>query len=152
MTQSNSTFEVAGHKYQAGKLDMFDQMIIAKRLMPVMKNIVTPEIIQAVLASSAVPGETQEQADAAKASMKVDASKMLPAIADAIYSLSDEDTRTIVQLALSGVHRQNKGGAFSPLMAPGGGLLFQDVTMPTMLQIAWKVIEVHLGDFFATAP
>lgn len=140
------SFEVNGRKYQARDLDIFDQMVIAKRLMPVLKNIVTPEVLGAAMGA-----KVGDEAP------KVDASKMLGAMADAIYSLSDEDTKAIMQLTLRVVDVQNTGaagagGVYSPLMAPNGGLLFKDIKLPDLLQVSWKVVEGHLGDFFSTAP
>lgn len=140
------SFEVNGKKYQARDLDVFDQMIIAKRLMPVLKNIVTPEVLGAAMSA-------QPQEGSSEPANKLDASKMLSAIADAIYALSDEDTKAIMQMTLRVVDVQNAGsGAFSPLMAPTGGLMFKDLKLPDLLQISWKVIEGNLGDFFSTAP
>lgn len=136
-------FEVGGKKYQAGRLSVFDQMAVAKRLMPAIKNLVTPEFINAT--RSKLESENGGEA-------KIGVSAIVPAIADAIYSLKDEDAERIVRTSLKVVSRQNSGGAFSPLLASSGDLLFDDVSLPNMLQIAWKVIESHLGDFFFIAP
>lgn len=140
------SFEVNGKKYQARDLDVFDQMIIAKRLMPVLKNIVTPEVLGAAMSAKPQDGSNVPGG-------KLDASKMLGAIADAIYALSDEDTKAIMQMTLRVVDVQNAGsGAFSSLLAPNGGLMFKDIKLNELLQVSWKVIEGHLGDFFSTAP
>lgn len=136
-------FEIAGQKYQARKLQVFDQMAIAKRMMPVMKHLLTPEIMLAVAAARA-DGEKLELA-------KLDIGKFLPAMADAIYSLSDDDSERIIRTALKVVQRQGPGGVWTGVLTPQGDSMFDDIDLPTMLQIAWKVIEAQLGGFFSIA-
>lgn len=133
-------FEVGGVKYKARTLSMFDQAFIVKRLMPALKGITTPAIL------SLAPREDGGEPDRGVLL------QALPAIADAIYNLSDDDVQTIIKIAAKGVERQNQGGAYSPLATPAGDILFQDLTLPQMLQIVGKVVELHLADFFPTAP
>lgn len=137
-------FEVGGNKYQARNMLPFDQLIVAKRLMPVLKNVITPELIAAALA----PG-----GDKASALSTVNVGKILPTLADAFYSLADDDMKTILDKTLGVVSRRGQGGAYSSLLSPSGaGIPFDDVKLPQMLEIAWKVIEGQVGDFFSTAP
>lgn len=137
-------FEVGGCKYQARNMLPFDQLVVAKRLMPVLKNIVTPELIKAALASE----NGKESALAA-----IDVGKILPTLADAFYGLSDDDMEVIMNKTLTVVNRAGKGGAYSPLMSSSGGsCMYDDVKLSHMLQIAWKVVEGQIGDFFSTAP
>lgn len=146
-----SSFEVAGHNYQARTLDIFDQMIVAKRLMPVLKHIVTPTVLGAAMTEEpATPGRVKSK-KAADFVKRPGVAAVLPAIADAIYSLSDEDLKTIISKCMSVVDRQNTGGAFSPVCAPTGEIMFKDITGAHAVQIAWKVVEAHLGDFFSIA-
>lgn len=140
-----NSFTVGQHKYQSRPLDIFDQMIIAKRMMPVLKNIITPEVLGAAMSAQPASGDTP-------ATARLDAAAMLPAIADAIYALSDEDAKHIVNMCLRVVERENKGGIYSALTSPNGSLMFDDLKLMDTLQITWKVIEGHIGDFFSTAP
>lgn len=145
-------FEVGGHNYQAGALDIFDQMLIAKRLMPVLKNILTPDILASIVSAQPQGEIATPQEQLQEAAGTLGAAALLPAIADAIYALTDADAKMIVTTALKVTQRENKGGSgYSPLMVSNGAIMFKDVSMPNMLTIAWKVIEGHLGDFFATA-
>lgn len=141
-------FEVGGKKYQAQNMDVFDQLIVAKRLMPLLKNIVTPEFIAAALAARKTDG-----GDASSMLASIDTAKILPAIADAFYNLSDDDMRVILTKTLGVVVVQGQGGAYASLMSGHSGvMMFEDIKMPQLLQVAWKVIESQLGDFFSTAP
>lgn len=137
------SFEVAGQKYQASKLQVFDQMAIAKRLMPVIKNVLTPEILLTVMQARKEGGELDVS--------KIDLPKILPALADAIYALSDEDAERITRTALKVVQRQQGGGAWAAVLSPQGVPMFDDMDLFSMLQIAWSVIEANLGSFFSTA-
>lgn len=140
----SQTFSVAGQNYQAAKIPPFDQLAIAKRMMPVMKNILTPEILLNVM---------QSRGEAGKIDMsKIDLPKLIPAMCDAIYSLSDEDAERIVRTALKVVQRQGAAGVWGSLMTAQGVLMYDDVDLIKMMQIAWKVIEANLGSFFSTAP
>lgn len=151
MVKSVTTFEVGDLSFQSGRLSVFDQMVVAKRLMPVLKNIVTPEIIGLAMSAQTTPVEAEgtQSDDASK--VKIDVASILPAVADAIYSLSDADLQVIIKTTLSVVSRRNQGGAYSQLLV-NGVFMFDDLSLSQTLQVAWKVIESHLGDFFTTAP
>jgi len=140
------SFQIGGHSYQAGKILPFDQLAIAKRMMPVMKNILTPE----VLASVVNAGKNGDGGSGINLSA-LDLHAIIPAMCDAIYSLSDDDAERIIRTALKVVQRQNEGGVWSNITTPQGLVMFDDIDLPTMLQISWKVIEEHLGSFFNTA-
>lgn len=142
-----SQFEVAGHKYQAGGLDVFNQLLIAKRLMPVLKTVFTPETLVALA--------SMEAGDKKPEGMRMDAVQIIPAICDAVYALSDEDITKLTQMCLRVVQRQQasaQGGAWANVAGPDGGLMFKDIKLPHLVQITARVIGAHLSDFFSTAP
>jgi hypothetical protein len=118
-------------------------------MMPVMKNILTPDILATVMAAR-IKGDGAEQKGGLDLS-KIDLAKLFPAICDAIYSLSDADAERIVRTSLKVVQRQNDGGVWSNIMEPSGNMMFGDIDLPQMLQITWHVIEGQLGSFFFTA-
>lgn len=141
---AQTSFPVGGNNYQASKLPAFDQMAIARRLMPAIKTLLTPEVMASIAQS--------RQADGKLDFSRIDLSQMIPAMADAIYSLSDDDAERIVRTSLKVVQRQNaEGTVWSPVMTPQGQVMFDDIDLPVMLQIAWNVIEAQLGSFFSTA-
>jgi hypothetical protein len=135
-------FQVGGKDYKAGKLSLFDQMVVTKRLIPAMGSFVTPELWDAYQASKADQG-----------SLKLNVASIIPSVADAIGNLKDEDAERIIKTCLKVVVRKNDntGGVYSPVIF-GGNVAFDDITLPQMLEIVWKVVEEHMGDFFSTAP
>lgn len=135
------SFTVGANSYQASKVPPFDQLAIARRLMPVMKNVLTPEVLLNVMQAR---GEGQVLDIA-----KIDFKTFIPAMADAFYSLSDDDAERIVRTSLKVVQRQDKG-VWASVLAPNGMSMFEDIDLAVMLQIAWKVIEANLGSFFST--
>ena len=141
-------FDIGTRKFQARPLSLFDQMVVAKRLMPVLKGMLKPEVMAVVIAAK------RANPDAPLDIVKLsggDLTGMLHSIADAFYAASDDDLQKIVTVCLKGVAMQQSGGAWAPIMAPSGDMAFDDIGMTESLQIVWKVVEHHLGDFFSTA-
>lgn len=149
---TSSEFELLGHKYQSRTMDVFDQMVIAKRMMPLIKGIVTPDVISSIMTSSPETGKGKGKKALPASVQNENSTTMIKAIADAIYDLSDDDIKHIAHTCLKVCVRQNDGsGVWSTVTAPNGALMFSDITLPVMMQIVYKVLEAHLGDFFSTA-
>lgn len=137
-------FKIGEHVYQAGKLQVRPQLMVAKRITPVvMCNSYTPEVIGAVF-SARMSGEKLELS-------KFDLRRLLPAIGDAIKNLSDDDAWYVITETMAVVQRQGAQSVWVPVMNSNGDLQFDDITVPQMLQISWKVIEDNLGGFFSIA-
>lgn len=80
---------------------------------------------------------------------KADPGQLMVPVMEAMGQLSDPDAEYIVNSALSVVHRHQPGTeAWSPVLSPGGGIMFADIHMLNMMSLAFKVIEVQLDDFF----
>lgn len=150
-------FEVNGHQYQARKLDLFDQMVLAKRLTPIFTSILTPDVLGAITAAKAPATEdaTATETPSRTAFLSgANSTKMLEAMGSAIHGLADEDLKIITTMCLRICQRQTTGtgGVWGAVVAANGMVLYDDITLPDMLQIVWKVIEQHLAGFFSTAP
>lgn len=65
--------------------------------------------------------------------------------------VSDADAEYIVRKCLSVVVRREDGGKPAKIQAPDGTLMFDDLDLTKMLELAMMVIEENLGDFFRTA-
>jgi hypothetical protein len=118
-------FDIAGNTYRAGKMDTFKQFHVSRRLAPVLGGL------------AAVAGGDVK-----------DFTAFLQPIADAIARMSDADCDFILQSCLGVVQRQ-QGNAWSPVFAGAGkALMFDDIDLGVMLQIAVQVIQDNLGGFF----
>jgi hypothetical protein len=119
-------FEIKGQQYRSGKLDAFKQFHVSRRLAPVLSG----------MASLAESPQT-------------DFTELLQPVAEAIAHMPDSDCDYILQTCLSVVQRQ-QGNAWANVYAPNTkALMFDDVDLSTMLQIAVKVIQDNLAGFFS---
>lgn len=117
-------FEISGQQYRSGKLNARQQFHVARRLAPVLGGLV----------------------DASSAGAE-SFSKFLQPIADAISGMSDADCDYVLDTCLAVVQRQ-QGTAWSPVMASSKAIMFDDIDVGVMLQMAAKVIQENLGSFF----
>jgi hypothetical protein len=76
--------------------------------------------------------------------------ELLPAIADIIAKMPNEDCDFVIDTCLSVVSvKQDRGSA--PVMS-NGVLMFDYIDMKTMIQLTMEVVKVNLSDFFPTSP
>lgn len=122
-------FELKGQTYSVGKIDARSQFHIVRRLAPVIGEI----------APSAANG-------------KMAGLDALPPLASAIAKLSDADADYCL-FGLLGVikRKQGQGLGYGPVVA-GNALMYDDIDMAAMLQLAWKALEFNLSGFFAALP
>lgn len=122
-------FSVGGQNYKSSKLDVFKQFDIAKRLAPVMSAV----------------------AEIARAG-DVEVEELVVKIAPVISALPDADTHYIFNSCLDVTQRQ-QGDRWARVRAPGsGGLMFQDIGLPELMQITFNVLKEHFAGFFAVLP
>ncbi|MFT4466102.1 MAG: phage tail assembly chaperone [Sodalis sp. (in: enterobacteria)] len=118
--------ELNGNTYRAGKLSVFDQLKVARKLLPVLSGMV---------------GELQKLRGG-----EVAMETLLPALATAIGDIQDSDCDAIIHACLSVVSRQN-GKAWMAVFRQGD-LMFDDIDLGTLLQLVAQVIGDSLGNFF----
>lgn len=128
----NGTVEVGGHQYAIGRIDARKQFHIARRIAPLLAG----------LGSSAF--KKGENADGF--------AKFLGPIADALSKMSDEDVDYVLDVCLSVCQRVQPNGQGAPIMSRAGGMMFNDIDMPQMVQLAVKVIQENMSGFFPGAP
>lgn len=135
-------FEVGGISYKAGPIPAFDQVVISKRVLPAIRGSMTPAVVLALMSAKDESGKVDLK--------RLDIMVVLPAMADAVYNLSDDDAMRVIKTTLKAVRRQNPGGMWTAVLTPQGDLMFQDLNMVQMLQIVWRVLEANLSEFFPT--
>jgi len=123
----NDTVDVGGFQYRIGRIDARKQFHVARRLAPLLAGL----------------------GDAA--SLNGDGfAKFLGPIADALSHMSDDDVDYVLDACLSVCHRVQPNGQGAQVMTRSG-LMFQDIDMGQMIQLAVKVIQSNLGGFFPGA-
>ena len=72
----------------------------------------------------------------------------LQGFSEALSKMSDEEAEAVLFPLLKSVQRENsRGGGFAPIMSEGN-LMFSDIDLKTLIQLAWKALEVNFSDFF----
>jgi hypothetical protein len=122
----NDIVEVGGQKYRIGRIDARKQFHVARRLAPLLAGM------------SGVPDKSAGFA------------AFLGPLTDALSGMSDEDVDYVLDVCLGVCQRIQPNGHPAPVMVRGG-LMFEDIDMGQMIQLAVKVIQENLGGFFPGA-
>jgi hypothetical protein len=116
-------------QYRIGKMDARTQLHIARRLSPIM---------------SALVGLIRQEDQGASIE------DVLKPIANQLAGMPDAEVDYILDRCLAVCSRENDrhGTGWGPVMASNGRLMFQDITVAGMLQLAAAVIQENLAGFF----
>ena len=130
-------FEINGQQYRTAKMDVFAQFRVARKLVPVLAGMASDLSV------------IREAADD-KSKIMDAVTAVLPKIANSLADMSDESVDAIIKPCLATVSRQN--GTNWPAVSNGGVLMFDDITLPVMLQLVGKVIGENIGGFLQELP
>lgn len=130
------TFEVSGKNYSADKLDAMRQFHIVRRLAPVVAGLLPAGVALKDMVSF----------------LEKDVSSVLPSMADALARLKDEDAEFVLYGLLSVVKQEQANGLGWAPVAKGNSLMFQDITMPNLMKIAFKAGQHNFQDFLSALP
>lgn len=134
-------FTIGSVVYQTRKLDAFKQLHIVRRLTPCLGAL-------ASLADN--KARLTHDADGKVTGVDGDIGEVMRPLADAITSLKDEDVEYILNACLEAVERRQGSGWAK--MRVNGVTMFEGLTLPAMLAIAYHVIRDNLTDFFGDLP
>lgn len=129
-------FQIKGINYRTAKLDVFQQLKVSRKLLPVFAGLVSEF------------GALKAQATAGNSGAVLES--VLPRIADTLAALPDEDVNAVIHPCLSVVSRQH-GQGWAPVF-PQGALMFDDIDLFTMLQLVARVVADSLGNFLKELP
>ena len=128
----NTEIEVNSHVYLIGKLDVFKQFHVARRLAPVL----------AALGSSAGDVAKAETADGAMMGV-------LSGVASVVAQMPEDDVNYVLNACLSAARRKSDD-KWARVMT-GTNLMFADMQMDEMMRITIETIKENLGSFFPMA-
>lgn len=138
-------FEIKGEKYRVAKLDVFQQLKVSRKLLPILAGLMAD--IGSIKTLLPAGGKIEnEQFDALAPLLE----KVLPRIAEELSALSDEDTDAIIHPCLAKVSRQHLK-SWVPVFNQGS-LAFDDIDMFVMLQLVARVVADSLGNFLPATP
>jgi hypothetical protein len=126
--------ELNGRKFRTvGKLNAFKQLHLFRRLLPILAGMGAS--LRAMPTSTADPGFWSA----------------LGPMAKALSEMSEGDSEWVLLTCLTPCQMWN-GSNWANLTASSGGLMFSDLGLRTMLELALLVIQENLGDFFPDQP
>jgi hypothetical protein len=134
-------FELGGRKFKIGKLNVFKQFHVVRRIAPVLADMLP------------VMGDLQK---ATKNNQKSEDEKfqevasILAPILKGFSKLSDQDSEFVLYGLLSAVEVQ-LGNSWTKI-ATDNLLMVQDFDLPALLQIAGRSFMANLSNFFAVLP
>lgn len=128
----STEFQINGQTYKAGKLDAFKQFHIVRRLAPLLAGM--SDVLRG--------GPT-----AAMARLKEDPLGAALPIIECLGKMPDDEANYVITSCLSVVQRQQAQIGWANLTSSQGDLMFEDIGMPEMLQITWKVLESNVMGF-----
>ncbi|WP_193169139.1 phage tail assembly chaperone [Serratia marcescens] len=125
-------FEIKGQQYRAAKLNVFEQLKISRKLLPLLSGLLSEISVIRQLKSGQISID-----EAIKTA--------LPAIAQALSDISEDDSNAIIHPCLAVVViKQGKG--YAPIFS-NGQLMFDDIDLMSMLEIVARVVGDSLGNF-----
>jgi hypothetical protein len=122
----NDIVEIGGQKYRIGRIDARKQFHVARRLAPLLAGM-----------SGLTKGGGFDA--------------LVGPLTAAISGMSDEDVDYVLDACLGVCQRIQPNGQGAPVIARSGGMMFEDIDMGQMVQLAVKVIQENLGGFLPGA-
>lgn len=140
---SDRDFEINGLKFKLNNMDAFKQFHIAKKIAPILSELI-PSIgsIKQVAQSQGEMGESEKLDEIAKI-----ASPLLSGFS----KLSDADADKVLLGLLSSVEMQQTAGNWAKISTESM-LMIQDLPLPVMLQAAGRAFAFNIAGFFGALP
>lgn len=129
-------FTVGQFNYVAEQLNAFDQLHVVRKIAPVFAALVPPGAEMKSLSSM----------------LNIDVSVVLPNVADVLARLPEEDVNALMLKLLSVVRREQPNHSGWAPMVASGRLMFDDLKVTELMQIAVKSGQHSLGDFLSALP
>ena len=131
MNESYAEFEVAGHKYRAGRLDAMTQFHVTRRLGPAL----------------VVAGVTFKMMQEGMRTTLEDWVAVAGPIMEVVSKMSDTDVDYIIFRCLAVVQRRD-GDRWAPVLTQDrDALMYQDLDMAEMLRLTVEVLRGNLANF-----
>ena len=140
---SERDFEAGGKKFKLNKIDTFKQFHIARKLSPVLGEVIPMFQKIAKLKLEGMSEEAKFEAIVSTGGI----SKIMECIAN----LSEEDSEKVLKGLCSAVEIQQGKGNWARVVV-NNVLAFEDLGLPLLLQIAGRSFAYNMADFFRIAP
>jgi hypothetical protein len=143
---SAESFEINGRKFKLNKVDAMQQFHIARRIGPLLSEIL-PVMgkIAKQMSNGAMETMTEEQ--------KFDEmSKAAAPFMNGLSKLSDQDSEFVLFRLLNSVEVHQPEYNSWARVASHAGIAMQDIDLPILLQAAGRALFFNLSGFLASGP
>jgi hypothetical protein len=139
--------EIAGVRYRTGKLNVFEQLAVGKRIMPLLSGMG-----EAFSKIPRPPPVAEDDPDAepveAEGISEGDVWKALEPLMSALSEMKDDDLFFVVKMCMSKAHRHDGGHWARISNSAGTDFMFADIDMGVAIQVAFETIRENLEGFF----
>jgi hypothetical protein len=136
---SDRDFSIGDMKFKLNKIDVFKQFHIARRLGPIMGEIIA--------VAPKVKGLKDDMPENEKLEM---IGQLAKPVMDGFSKLSDQDANFVLMGLCSAVEIQQSNNWAR--LVNGDTLMFNTMELPTLLQIAGRSFMYNIAGFFSIAP
>jgi tail assembly chaperone len=137
-------FEVNGKKFQLSKIDPFKQFAIVRRLAPILGDIIP------IAQKLGLKKDSSEVAKSEEQTLK-EIGMLAQPIMNGLSKLSDDDANMVLLGLCSAVALWQPVHNCWGQVSNGKQLMFQDLELPELLQIAGRAFTFNLTGFFNSA-
>jgi hypothetical protein len=131
---------IAGREYDISPLSAMKQFHVVRKLAGVASAI--GESLGTVLREGGLEKmRTMAMSDPANSI------RVIEPIMKAVAAMSEEDAEYVIYTCL-GVVQRREGESWARVTDGSRGIMFEDMSMPVMLQIVWAVLEANVQGFF----
>lgn len=123
---------LGANEYSISKLNAIQQFHVARKIAPMLW----------AMGKEALSGFQDSEIDGIAA---------LKASADVLSQMSDQDSEYILKTCLTACRRRS-GAGWAKVQADNGQMMFDDIDLPVILQLAFNVIRENLGNFLSALP
>lgn len=135
-------FEIGGKKFQLNKVNAIKQFHIVRRMAPILTKMV-PSI-------GKIKDNEKSKTELSDGEKLEHIAEVAIPFMDGFAKLSDADSEIVLYGLLSCVQVQQAGNW--AWVVVNSNLMFDDLDLPTMLQIAYKSFMFNLSGFFRVLP
>lgn len=135
-------FELNGKKFKLNKIDAFKQFHVVRRIAPILSELL-PAMKGAL--SSGDLGKLSEDEKLDKFAA------MLSPLMNGLSRLSDKDSEMVLLSLLSSVEMGQDPAGWAKV-STGEMLMFKDLELPILLQLAGRAFMYNMSGFFSLLP
>lgn len=135
-------FTIGDKKFKLNKIDAFKQFHIVRRIAPILADVLP------ILGKISKPANIEGLSETEKFD---EFAKMAAPLMNGLSKLSDEDSNKVLLGLLSAVEIQQEAGNWAKV-ATDGSIMFSNLELPVLLQLAGKSFAFNMSGFFSMLP